>query len=218
MDADGGRGKDRRREVCRIREDGGGKSSRKQPKRHTLSFVLHLPVPLSLPSHSCCVTERRETHFLFCLSRNVGRPDRLAFHWPCTAERSPCGSFTQSLLCVSMCLCVFLLHYLCYQPTRPHTGRQGAGKRKPESARRAHAVLQGNAQIKYLAQQKLKKLMKETYCPIQYIFGSNMPSRKGKTEANYVSISFWSSRYQKGLQFLLQLLTWPMGFYTVSQL
>lgn len=36
-----------------------------------------------------------------------------------------------SISLVSMC--EFLLHYLCYQPARPHTGRQCAGKQKPES-------------------------------------------------------------------------------------
>lgn len=41
-----------------------------------------------------------------------------------------------------VCVCVFLLHYLCYQPARLHPGRQGAGKRKPESVRRAWAAFQ----------------------------------------------------------------------------
>lgn len=42
-DADGGRGKDRRREVCQVREDMGGKSSKKRPRdTGFLSFSIFL--------------------------------------------------------------------------------------------------------------------------------------------------------------------------------
>lgn len=81
--------------------------------------------------HSCCVSKRRETHFLFCSSRNVGHPDRLAFQWRYTAESFPCGFFffLSQTMCVTMFVCFY--SYLSYQRTRPHPGTRGSGKHKP---------------------------------------------------------------------------------------
>lgn len=71
---------------------------------HALHQLLHT-VPRSFTRcHSCCVSKRRETHFLFCSSRNVGHPDRLAFQWRYTAESSPCGFFLSHCAGTSVCV------------------------------------------------------------------------------------------------------------------
>lgn len=81
--------------------------------------------PCCSPSHAhtsqLCHREASETRFLFCSSRNVGHPDKLAFHWQHTAESSSCGSFSQSLQCECVSVCLLGLHSLCYQPNRPYT-------------------------------------------------------------------------------------------------
>lgn len=52
-----------------------------------------MQVSFDFPCFTWCpipaMSQRGEAYFLFCLSRNVGRPDRLAFHWKYTAESPP---------------------------------------------------------------------------------------------------------------------------------
>lgn len=139
MDADGGKG--RKREACLVRKHREFKSDTETHAfPSSCSSFRAVPFPL-------CHKEERETHFLFCLSRNVGRPDRLAFHWQCTAESSPCGSFSRPLLCVSMRVCFYSLICVIRPPGLPQADG-GAVKRKPESALRSG----GNCHTKCLTQ------------------------------------------------------------------
>lgn len=151
------------------RREGGPNRRGKSWYSHALHCVLSSCSSSHAHAHSCCVTQRTETHFLFCSSRNVGHPDRLAFHWQSTAESSPGGSFT--LACVCECVFVYLLYYLCYQPTRPHPWRQSAGKRKPESVRRVCAeiltLIQWKTQFK---QPAFRNAAAETKCVSAFPF------------------------------------------------
>lgn len=73
--------KDMRRKVCPKKWGGGRCEFEPRPIQTWLPISFHHPVT---PSHAdaslLCHRETSETRFLFCSSRNVGHPDKLAFH------------------------------------------------------------------------------------------------------------------------------------------
>lgn len=103
-----------------------GKSGRcefeHRPSEKWLSISFHRPVPLPTQTHPRCVTERR------------ARPASSFVHpgmWDILTSwlfidgaqlRVPPVALSLSHSGVSVCL--FRLHYLCYQPNRPHPERE----------------------------------------------------------------------------------------------
>ena len=138
MDADGGEG--RKREACLVRKHREFKSG---PETHAFpsscSSFRAVPFPLRHKE------ERDPLPLLFI--QECGTSWQAGFSLTVHSWEFPLWLFlSTSPVCIYAC--VFLLHYLCYQTTRPPTGRQGAVKRKPESALRSG----GNCHTKCLTQ------------------------------------------------------------------